>query len=235
MDGVDRGRRRRTKKSLKERLGLNGMACCGGSTWGLRPTTTMSVREEEDDDDDDIEGGGDPPQSLQEQHDQHHRHQLIEASATDDVGQITPENIRPGTRCVGQIPTASGMNLATALAVERLFRSTQDSMDGSNAVAGPTGATTEGTTAPGTPLRVSLMRLLEESDGVDGGGGGETTEKENGAGSDCVCCVCMGRKKGSAFIPCGHTFCRVCSRELWLNRGSCPLCNRSILEILDIF
>ncbi|XP_076881547.1 uncharacterized protein LOC143529697 [Bidens hawaiensis] len=105
------------------------------------------------------------------------------------------------------------MNLATALAAERDSGSTM-SLTQDNSVLG---------TIPATPRRMSLMRLLEETDDHD--------EK----GMDSVCCVCMGRKKGAAFIPCGHTFCRVCSRELWLNRGSCPLCNRSILEILDIF
>ncbi|XP_028790825.1 uncharacterized protein LOC114746714 [Neltuma alba] len=49
------------------------------------------------------------------------------------------------------------------------------------------------------------------------------------------CCVCMVRHKGAAFIPCGHTFCRQCSRELWVSRGHCPLCNNVILEILDLF
>ncbi|QCD79769.1 baculoviral IAP repeat-containing protein 8-like [Vigna unguiculata] len=73
--------------------------------------------------------------------------------------------------------------------------------------------------------RMSLMRLLEEKEG------GEDAAVDN----DSVCCVCMGRKKGAAFIPCGHTFCRVCSREMWLNRGNCPLCNRSVLDILHIF
>ncbi|KAL8467167.1 hypothetical protein ACS0TY_036035 [Phlomoides rotata] len=75
------------------------------------------------------------------------------------------------------------------------------------------------------------MRLLEETDGYDG----EVKKGEDGEGCDSVCCVCMGRKRGAAFIACGHTFCRVCSRELWLNRGSCPLCNRPIFEILDIY
>ena len=77
------------------------------------------------------------------------------------------------------------------------------------------------------------MRLLEETEVYEG----ELLieKEEEGAGSDSVCCVCMRRKKGAAFIPCGHTFCRVCSRELWVNRGCCPLCNRSILEILDIY
>ncbi|KHN03506.1 hypothetical protein glysoja_004532, partial [Glycine soja] len=106
--------------------------------------------------------------------------------------------------CVGPAGLGSGMNLAAALAAERQFREGE-----------------------GTPLRVSLMRLLEETEGGDAA--------VEAVGNDWVCCVCMGRKKGAAFIPCGHTFCRVCSRELWLNRGTCPLCNRSILEILDIF
>ncbi|KHN32986.1 hypothetical protein glysoja_009977 [Glycine soja] len=90
--------------------------------------------------------------------------------------------------------------------------------------------------APRVTWRVSLMRLLEETEGGDAATAEKEKEKEeNVLGNDSVCCVCMGRKKGAALIPCGHTFCRVCSRELWLNRGSCPLCNRSILEILDIF
>ncbi|KAF8410782.1 hypothetical protein HHK36_003319 [Tetracentron sinense] len=141
------------------------------------------------------------------------------------VGQIQAENsLDPA--CVGQIPAVSGMNLAMALAAERQFRAVQDSDAGT---AGPAATETAGTgasTVVGTPL----MRLLEKADGGDG-----EIEKDKGRGSDSVCCVCMGRSKGAAFIPCGHTFCRVCSRELWLNRGSCPLCNRSIIEILDIF
>nr|XP_016477050.1 PREDICTED: mitochondrial ubiquitin ligase activator of nfkb 1-like [Nicotiana tabacum] len=93
------------------------------------------------------------------------------------------------------------VNLATALAAERRFRSV---------------GTTE-------KLK-TLMRLFEETDGRD--------EKSRCAE---MCCVCMERNKGAAFIPCGHTYCRVCSRELWSGRGLCPLCNRSIYEILDIF
>ncbi|KAE8714888.1 Ethylene-forming enzyme [Hibiscus syriacus] len=128
----------------------------------------------------------------------------------------TEEQVRnPDPGCVNPALVSSGMNLAAALAAERHFRASHE----------PQGS-------PGTPLRVSLMRLLEEAEE-------EEKEKEKGRsveiGSDSTCCVCMGRKKGVAFIPCGHTFYRVCSRELWWNRGSCPLCNRSILEILDIF
>ncbi|CAM8982947.1 unnamed protein product [Rhodiola kirilowii] len=99
-------------------------------------------------------------------------------------------------------------------------------------------------------VRMSLMDLLEETDrqmgwpsytrDVDEDNENDDEEAEDGEveGSNLVernCCVCMVRHKGSAFIPCGHTFCRLCSRELWVNRGNCPICNGFILEILDIF
>jgi len=45
----------------------------------------------------------------------------------------------------------------------------------------------------------------------------------------------MARAKGAAFIPCGHTFCRACARELLAGRGRCPLCNAAIVDVLDIF
>ncbi|OAY72074.1 hypothetical protein ACMD2_09919 [Ananas comosus] len=111
------------------------------------------------------------------------------------------------------------------------------------------------------PVRVSLMALLEQTDRQWAGGDGaegespvtatalaaaaegeeEAEEEDGGDDGDAkggmyhVCCVCMVRHKGAAFIPCGHTFCRLCSRELWVSRGNCPLCNGFILEILDIF
>ncbi|KAF9610979.1 hypothetical protein IFM89_026259 [Coptis chinensis] len=109
------------------------------------------------------------------------------------------------------------------------------------------------------PMTMSLLDLLEETDRQAGVVGSKylTTEdddqeedaeeeeeeevkeeekKVKGQGvGEYVCCVCMVRHKGAAFIPCGHTFCRLCSRELWVSRGNCPLCNGYILEILDIF
>ncbi|KZV51229.1 hypothetical protein F511_05886 [Dorcoceras hygrometricum] len=184
MEGVDRTVRR--KKSLKERLGFNGMSCCGGAAWGLGPTTM----DEED-------CPTDP-----------------ETSDPNGATQSTPP-------CDTQSAAASGTNLADALAAERQFRAAQDSVqEGSNQ-----------SPSLETPPRMSLMRLLEETDGRDEG----RKVEEDGGGWDPACCVCMGRNKGAAFIPCGHTFCRVCSRDLWLNRGTCPLCNGSILEILDIY
>ncbi|KAL1372735.1 hypothetical protein HN51_002827 [Arachis hypogaea] len=131
-----------------------------------------------------------------------------ETDPGQDPNRDGPECERPST----------GMNLAAALAAERELRGSQE--EGERDVVGSE-----------TPWRMSLMRLLEETEGGGGRGGGGDSEE----GGDWVCCVCMGRKKGAAFIPCGHTFCRVCCREVWLNRGTCPLCNRSILEILDIF
>ncbi|XWS76089.1 hypothetical protein CRYUN_Cryun01aG0147200 [Craigia yunnanensis] len=106
--------------------------------------------------------------------------------------------------------------------------------------APPTGAAEE-------PMRMSLMDLLEESGSsyMMGDDDDEYEEKEEeeeeeevveaSGGIEYTCCVCMVRHKGAAFIPCGHTFCRFCSRELWVQRGNCPLCNGFILEILDIF
>ena len=205
MEGVDSSRRRSRKMSLKERLGLKGLGCCG-ATWGFSPTTIV-INDDPDTDEEqgEIEG---VVNTGQEERD-------------SDPGCLDPSQQH-----------SSGMNLAAALAAERQLRGA-----GSN-IMEPASVIDVGTTnagLTGTPLRVSLMRLLEER--AEGGGGeGVITETTGGGvGNDTVCCVCMGRKKGAAFIPCGHTFCRVCSRELWLNRGSCPLCNRSILEILDIF
>ncbi|GAV61237.1 zf-C3HC4_3 domain-containing protein [Cephalotus follicularis] len=185
MEGLDV--RRATRRTLKQRLGLKAMGCCG-ATWGFRPTS-IGVR------DNDEEGNQDQDQDQQ----QRHQHQQ----------QIVVINMDPG--CPDPDPISPGMNLAAALAAERHLRASHEA---------------EGTAAR-TPLRVSLMKLLQETDGGDG--------MENGGflGSDQVCCVCMVRKKGAAFISCGHTFCRVCSREMWLNRGSCPLCNhRSSIAVV---
>ncbi|KAJ4728475.1 putative RING/U-box superfamily protein [Melia azedarach] len=126
--------------------------------------------------------------------------------------------------------------------------------------ATPTATGTTGDAAPGraepAPVRMSLMDLLEETDRQMGLEGSRYTmaaddeeeeeeeeeeDEEEAAAAEDVggieynCCVCMVRHKGAAFIPCGHTFCRLCSRELWVQRGNCPLCNGFILEILDIF
>ncbi|CAL1412030.1 unnamed protein product [Linum trigynum] len=100
-------------------------------------------------------------------------------------------------------------------------------------------------------MGMSLMDLLEETDRQMGFEGAryvvgdqdneqtydyeDDDDSDVAGGTEHTCCVCMVRHKGSAFIPCGHTFCRLCSRELYVQRGNCPLCNGFILEILDVF
>ncbi|KAE8685835.1 Detected protein of confused Function [Hibiscus syriacus] len=106
-------------------------------------------------------------------------------------------------------------------------------------------ALSERESAAEDPVRMSLMEFLQETDligprhtTVNAGDDEENEEKETVAasvGMQHTCCVCMVRHRGAAFIPCGHTFCRVCSRELWVQRGDCPPCSGIIMEILDIF
>ncbi|OWM79792.1 uncharacterized protein LOC116204046 [Punica granatum] len=192
MDGIERSR---MWKSLKQRLGLKRMGCCGAifgpARAGTTAAPTITIIETLNMDD--------------------------EYSDPDDNGSRRSSTF--SAPFVSQVPSAAGMNLAMALAAERNLRGT-----------GPDAAAAVGRVK-------TLMALIEETDGVDLKVGRRRRERRGGAGGGCdgVCCVCMERNKGAAFIPCGHTFCRACSRELWIGRGSCPICNRSILEILDIF
>ncbi|CAI9776614.1 unnamed protein product [Fraxinus pennsylvanica] len=91
------------------------------------------------------------------------------------------------------------------------------------------------------PVRMSLMDLLAETEGSayameeDEDDEDDDDHRGGGGGGYSNCSICMVRHKGAAFIQCGHTFCRLCSRELCFQKGNCPLCNNYILEILDIF
>ncbi|KAI7740998.1 hypothetical protein M8C21_016564 [Ambrosia artemisiifolia] len=213
----DSGNRMRRRKSLHQRLGLKSMMCCG-STWGFG-TSAMSAQDE--DDNNDIEEAD----NYNENYVVESAHQQINVMEVS----LTPPDITPGPDCTTPSPR---MNLAAALAAERQFRSAvgtgEDGVQQTPPLTSNSDVVIMSTEEVGTPLRISLMRLLEETEN-------ETDGRDEEVGMDQMCCVCMGRKKGAALIPCGHTFCRVCCRELWLNRGSCPLCNRSILEILDIY
>ncbi|CAA7022642.1 unnamed protein product [Microthlaspi erraticum] len=128
-----------------------------------------------------------------------------ENSGQNRVVDLSDSDPGPGLVAELDCLTRGTRNLAEALAEERLARAEH---------------VTEAKVA------IPLMRLLAETDGCD------TT---TWMGSDQVCCVCMGREKGAAFIPCGHTYCRVCSREIWTSRGKCPLCNRLIYNVLDLY
>ncbi|XP_023554798.1 uncharacterized protein DDB_G0283697 [Cucurbita pepo subsp. pepo] len=104
------------------------------------------------------------------------------------------------------------------------------------------------------PVRISLMDLLHETDKEMGFGGstygmgfGEDffddddddedydEDEDDGHGGEFTCCVCMVKHKNAALAPCGHTFCRLCSKEFMVSRGNCPTCSDFILEILDAF
>lgn len=103
----------------------------------------------------------------------------------------------------------------------------------------------------GPPMMMSLMDLLEETDremGLEGSryilsddedfdeDDEECEDDEEGqVDLEHTCCVCMVKHKGASIAPCGHSFCRMCSRELMVAKGNCPLCNNFILEILEIF
>ncbi|CAH9074309.1 unnamed protein product [Cuscuta epithymum] len=133
-------------------------------------------------------------------------------------------------------PTDRSFKLQSSMSIRRPAEGGDDEIDGGE---GEDGENEEGGGGE-QPVRMSLMALLAESEGgymMD-----EEEEEEEGGGCEDYgggefhnCCVCMVRHKGEPFEPCGHTFCRLCSRELWAEKGNCPLCNNFILEILDIF
>ncbi|CAL9015081.1 unnamed protein product [Prunus brigantina] len=164
-DGTRGGRR-----TFKQRLRLNGFGCCGAA-WVFGRTAAISVRDGDEDDQE--------PQN-------HHLPLPPQQRVVSVVGQAQPVN-NWDPDCVGPISTGSGMNLAAALAAERQFRAPQES-DGGGSVVGPGGDGSAVATAPGTPTRVSLMRLLEETevDGCDAFGGAttESDKAEGGLGND---------------------------------------------------
>ncbi|XP_023885268.2 LOW QUALITY PROTEIN: uncharacterized protein LOC111997414 [Quercus suber] len=216
MDDVDGTRRRR--RSLKERLGLKGMGFCG-TTWvfgGNNVRDNIVVDDDDEEEEEDVV--------------------VIDMG----LGQAPPGQ-NPDPLCVSPVTSGSGMNLAAALAAERHLRASHEPERVAQWAHRHRRRNRRG---DDDSTGNAVQGFVDEIAGGNGRWDEETTmmtekekEREKGGvvGNDSVCCVCMVRKKGAAFIPCGHTFCRVCSRELWLNRGSCPLCNRSILEILDIF
>ncbi|OWM82892.1 LON peptidase N-terminal domain and RING finger protein 3-like [Punica granatum] len=101
------------------------------------------------------------------------------------------------------------------------------------------------------PVRMSLMDLLEETDKQMGWEGSkymvgddededydeydeDDDEAEDGS-YECSCCVCMVKHKGQPLVPCGHAYCKLCTKEMYVSRGNCPLCNDFIQEILTVF
>ncbi|KAL4323385.1 hypothetical protein GQ457_11G003620 [Hibiscus cannabinus] len=95
------------------------------------------------------------------------------------------------------------------------------------------------------PVKMSLMDLLGESGSSYVDEDDESCEEEEeeeeeeeivqSTGSEFTCCICNVNITSSAYMPCTHTFCRLCSKEFSVQRGYCPLCNGFVSEILDIF
>ncbi|XP_065873091.1 uncharacterized protein [Euphorbia lathyris] len=178
------------------------------------------------------------------------RSQMSRHSLSRHIGDPVIESEEESTPAVGSrqlsvvLAEERSMSAREAVAAQEAAAAQQQSPEEANLTA-------IGRAAEEEPVRMSLMDLLEETDQQMGVVGprytiaddvacaGELDEEDEGPnggdGIEHTCCVCMVRHKGAAFIPCGHTFCRLCSREVWVERGNCPLCNGYILEILDIF
>ncbi|KAL1544603.1 hypothetical protein AAHA92_21431 [Salvia divinorum] len=176
-----------------------------------------------------------------------HHHQQRPATTRHHSFRSTDTDVSTQPDSRGPIPLRNPRR-STESASERFEPSIQSTTEES----GNASVNEEGNGSPEQPVRISLMALLAENDRQMGyessayvmdeeetnEGVKEETDTSTavGAGGELEkCCVCMVRHKGAAFIPCGHTFCRLCSRELWVQRGNCPLCNNFIVEILDIF
>ncbi|KAG6776748.1 hypothetical protein POTOM_016536 [Populus tomentosa] len=107
MDSVDSSRRRSRRMSLKERLGLRGLGCCG-ATWGFSPTTIVTNDDLDiDEEREEIEAVVNTGQEEEEEE--------VQVDRVSDPGCLDP-NPSPNQQ------HSSGMNLAAALAAERQFR-----------------------------------------------------------------------------------------------------------------
>ncbi|CAJ1949481.1 unnamed protein product [Sphenostylis stenocarpa] len=198
---------RNSWKAFKEKLRLKRAI---GSAWSSSATNHSNNSNNNDDDTD-----GNLPETR------------LDSDSATQQNDIVAEDVNANANDSAPIPQLGSPadNVATG----------GDSSDGENNHEAAVG--------------VSLMDLLEEAEQemdlyrvsdddevVEEFEKGEEEEEEEKKGVvEYNCCVCMVRHKGAAFIPCGHTFCRMCSREIWVSRGNCPLCNNLILEILDIF
>ncbi|KAK4749074.1 hypothetical protein SAY87_026523 [Trapa incisa] len=93
--------------------------------------------------------------------------------------------------------------------------------------------------------RMSLMDLLgdydeDEDEDEDEEDYEEEEEEESSEVAqdddyECSCCVCMVKHKGQPLVPCGHCYCKLCTKEMYVSRGNCPMCNDFIQEILTVF
>lgn len=178
---------------------------------------------------------------------------------------MRPPELAPQRKMEMDVPVRRGVTLAEQLAASSNLRDLlklpdDDDDDGRVAAAGRRRSTlldairgADDDRAPAvlpsataaSRERVSLMALLERTEQqwtaeqwkkrVEGEEEEEEDQESEEKGVGGRCCVCVARGKGAAFIPCGHTFCRACARDLSAARGRCPLCNAAIRDVLNLF
>lgn len=201
----------------------------------LSPVPDDSTHFDYDDDSSDVPSPAPAPAlTLRYQFSRHNSSRFGSMLYDDDYSDEEEENSphAPTRRLSAVLEEARALSAREAVAAQEAAEA---------AAAAAREAETEIETEEGAPVvRMSLMDLMDYNltDDDDDDDDEEVVEENGNGGEEVVeynCCVCMVRHKGAAFIPCGHTFCRLCSRELLVTRGNCPLCNRFILEILDIF
>lgn len=49
------------------------------------------------------------------------------------------------------------------------------------------------------------------------------------------CSICLERQKNCALLPCGHQACALCSQQMHMRRMLCPMCNRAVEGVLQLF
>ncbi|KAE8664841.1 hypothetical protein F3Y22_tig00112738pilonHSYRG00633 [Hibiscus syriacus] len=117
----------------------------------------------------------------------------------------------------------------------------QEAAEAAAAVAKQEEAEKNGSPESEEPVKMSLMDLLGDEYEEDDEEEEEEEEQEDeeeivqSKGIEFTCSICNVNISSSAYMPCAHTFCRLCSKELSVQRGSCPLCTAYVSEILHIF
>ncbi|CAN6888263.1 unnamed protein product [Brassica oleracea] len=134
------------------------------------------------------------------------------------------------------------MSAREAVAAQEAAEAEEDDEDDEEDEDDSEEETEEKSSAPKQTM--SLMDLLEETDRQMGLTGAryamdeedeEDEDEEEEEEGELSCCVCHVHIKGATFAPCGHTFCKLCSKELMAQKGHCPVCISFVLEFLEIF
>lgn len=142
-------------------------------------------------------------------------------------------------------PVSSPKGAQRILSAREAVASQEAAEAAAAAAAAAEAAEKDDSSATEEPVTMSLMDLLGETGssymGEDDEEEYDEDEEEEEEeivqtkGIEFTCCICKVELMSSAFMPCGHTYCRLCSKELSVQRGNCPHCNGFVLEVLEIF